>query len=476
MKEREAIQRFFLGGSNGPGVLLGPGDDAAIVRHDGLLAVSKDLLAEGVHFAEHANPRLLGRKALAVNLSDLAAMGAEPLWALLGMCLPEADEKWLASFVAGFQEMAKQEAVSLIGGDLTRGPNRFISVTVAGRAGPDQLRQNGAKRGDLLWVSGSLGKAELDFKRYRGLGDDAGQTQLNPVPRTRLGRALAGTATAAIDLSDGLLAGAEMLAEGSGLAARIKYESLPVHQEVRSACDSFAECAQLALNGGMDYELLFAAPSGCTDKVRKLAKSAGTPVSCIGDFVAGGGVSVSRDGVRLPAKTLEAGRFEHYPDCADSETSAADTVAELAKAAGSTVCAAESCTAGLVSASLSEHAGASEWFAGAVVAYTAKAKCALLGVSAELIEQAGVVSEEVALAMARGARTKFGAHWAVAVTGWAGPGGGDGQPAGTVCAAVGGPGREISDKNQFAGDRDEVRKKAANWAISELADEIGRWG
>ena len=471
MNEREIIRRFFAGLATGPGVELGPGDDAAIVVGPGRLALSTDILVEEVHFAAAADPYLLGRKALAVNLSDLAAMGAKPLWALLGLSLPRPDQAWLEAFAAGFASMAREHAVNLIGGDLTRARCCFISVAVAGHCGRQVLCRSSAKAGDELWVSGQLGQAECELAQYGGLGAEPKHKQLNPSPRVDLGLALTGLARAAIDLSDGLLASAEQLAEASGLAALIDYGQVPVAPAL-SALGDPERIMATALNGGGDYELLFAASPAATAQIRRAAAAAKTAVSKIGTLRAGHGLELRNADQLLDPATLSVSRYEHFGPAAE-EHQAVVRIADAAHARGCTVAVAESCTAGLVAAELASLPGASSWFAGGLTAYSARAKQALLGVPAELIETAGAVSEEVVLAMARGACARLASQWAVAVTGWAGPASA-GQQAGLVWIGWVGPGVAAAQSCFFDGGRELVRRAASARALDFLAEGMSR--
>ncbi|MDP1636422.1 MAG: thiamine-phosphate kinase, partial [Gallionellaceae bacterium] len=213
MSEFDLIKRFFT--RPAPGAILGVGDDAALLRvGEGMeLAVSTDMLVSGTHFLPDADPFLLGHKALAVNLSDLAAMGATPRWATLAIALPSADEDWLRRFSDGFFVLADEFGVELVGGDTTRGPLN-LCVTIMGEVPQGRaLRRDGAQAGDDIWISGTLGDAALGLAQLQGktvLPDDMRERCLaalqQPQPRIALGMALRGIAHSAIDISDGLLA------------------------------------------------------------------------------------------------------------------------------------------------------------------------------------------------------------------------------------------------------------------------------
>ena len=243
-------------------VTLGIGDDAAIVRprdrHE--LVLCTDTLVAGVHFPVDTPADAIGHKALAVNLSDLAAMGATPTWALLNLTLPEPDAEWVAAFARGFDALAKRYDVQLVGGDTTRGP-LSVTVQVAGEVPSGAaLRRGTAQAGDALFVSGPLGDAALALTRLQrgeAVPADLRDRLDRPEPRVESGIALRGVASSAIDVSDGLLTDLGRLLHGTGLGATVEVESLP-----RSAA-FVAEggVAAMQLYGGDDYELLFTAPA-----------------------------------------------------------------------------------------------------------------------------------------------------------------------------------------------------------------------
>ena len=280
-------------------VLLGIGDDAAIVNPGGPLAISTDVLVEGEDFRKGWDPERLGRKALAVNLSDLAATGAAPRYALLTLGLPrESDEAWVSALARGFRAVAGEFGVAVIGGDLTSAPVTFVSVTVLGRAPESPLLRSGGSAGDEVWISGTLGVAaaglrarlagfDLDAKgaargpggrlapdRYRVALSRMLRHQLDPRPMVDLGVALAerGLATAAIDISDGLARDLHRLCRASGCGAAIDLDALPVDSELAEVAKLLdLEPLPAALYGGEDYGLLFTVTPGCSAPVRRLS-------------------------------------------------------------------------------------------------------------------------------------------------------------------------------------------------------------
>ena len=219
-----------------PGAVLGVGDDCALLAPTpGMqLAVSSDMLLEGRHFSPQDSPAGIGHKSLAVNLSDLAAMGATPRWATLSIALPEADDAWLTAFARGFFRMADQHGIELVGGDTTRGA-LTIGITVIGEVPPDQaLRRDGAQPGDEVWVSGTIGSAALAlaYRQGRLFMEQVDAARVLPAlylptPRVELGIALRGVASSAIDISDGLLADLGHILERSQVGARLEFAALP---------------------------------------------------------------------------------------------------------------------------------------------------------------------------------------------------------------------------------------------------------
>ena len=285
--EFELIDRFFKRPVQR--AALGVGDDCALLQPTpGMqLAVSTDLLVEGRHFLSTVAPDRLGHKALAVNLSDLAACGAEPLAFTLALSLPRADASFLAPFASGLLALAEQHEIELVGGDTTAGP-LMIGITVFGEV-PEGLAllRSGAAPGDELWVSGCLGDARLALEVFRGHAELPGdafsavrEAMERPQPRVALGQALRGVASAAIDLSDGLLGDLGHIRRRSGVGATVWLDALP--RSAALAAQPQALQRECLLAGGDDYELLFTAPAGAADAVRAAGLASGTPVTRIG--------------------------------------------------------------------------------------------------------------------------------------------------------------------------------------------------
>ena len=272
-----------------PDVVLGIGDDAALLAPPpGLqLAVAMDTLNAGVHFPAGTAPADIGWKALAVNLSDLAAMGAMPAWCTLSLSLPASDDGFVDGFLDGFLALARQHDVALVGGDTTRGP-LSVCVTAHGFVAPGSaLRRAGAKAGDDLWVSGTLGDAAAALAQWQAGGaiDPALRARLDrPTPRVALGHALRGLASACIDVSDGLLADLGHLCAAGGVGAEVEVDALPVSTALAVAFDAEAR-RRLQATGGDDYELCFSASPAQREAIGALPGTAR-----IGRIVAGGGV------------------------------------------------------------------------------------------------------------------------------------------------------------------------------------------
>jgi len=316
LPEFDLIQRYFT--RPAPDAILGVGDDAALVRvANGMeLAVSTDMLVSGTHFFPDADAFMLGHKALAVNISDMAAMGAQPRWATLALSLPAEDEAWLERFSAGFFALADASNVALIGGDTTRGPLN-LCVTIMGEVPQGQaLRRDGAQPGDEVWVSGRLGDAALVLACLQGklvldvttLAATASALH-QPVPRVALGLALRGIAHSAIDVSDGLLGDLGHILERSGVAAEIRFDLLPVSPSLRPylAQPLGRHCV---LAGGDDYELCFTVPVARHAEIEKISAQLGLPLSCIGKITAGTGCTLrAADGAVMAIK--ETG-YDHF--------------------------------------------------------------------------------------------------------------------------------------------------------------------
>ena len=266
LTEFELIERYFTDcGAVRPDVIAGVGDDAALLALplETELVAATDTLVAGVHFPEGSPASSVGHRALAVNLSDLAAMGAHPAWALLALTIPEAEEAWLAQFAAGFAALARTHRVALVGGDTTRGP-LTVTVQLLGyvpRGGA--LRRSGGRAGDALFVSGTPGDAAagLALEQGRLAAPPEALTYLRerflrPTPRMALGERLREFASACIDVSDGLLGDAGKLAHASHTGVEISFEALPVSEPLLRAVGE-EQARTLALSGGDDYELLF---------------------------------------------------------------------------------------------------------------------------------------------------------------------------------------------------------------------------
>jgi thiamine-monophosphate kinase len=298
--------------------VLAGGDDAALVAvTPGMeLVVSTDMLVGGRHFFEDADAESVGWKALAVNLSDMAAMGARPRWASLSVALPSADESWIAGFMRGFLDLARQHEVDLIGGDTTRGPLnvcvQILGEAPAGRA----LRRSGARAGDELWVSGTLGDAALALAHLRG-EFELHATDLayarrrldRPCARVALGEALRGLATSAIDVSDGLLADAGHVAERSGVRLLIRWPDVPM-SSVAQRYRTYPLVQRCVLAGGDDYELCFTASPAHRGELIELGARLELALTPIGSVEPGSGaVVVDVDG--RPLALAERG-FDHF--------------------------------------------------------------------------------------------------------------------------------------------------------------------
>jgi thiamine-monophosphate kinase len=314
--EFDVIARHFT--RPAANAVLGVGDDCALVDvTNGMdLAVSVDTMVSGTHFFPDVDPEALGHKALAVNLSDMAAMGAMPYWAMLALTLPKVDHDWLAAFAKGFFDLAEEFNVSLIGGDTTRGP-LTLTVTIMGEVPAGAaLRRGGAKVGNDVWVSGYIGDAALAVAHRHGklvLGEDdyheAVMRLYEPTPRVALGQALRGLATAAIEVSDGLLADLGHICKLSGVGATVELAAIPVSPNgARHVATDPGRNAIVA--GGDDYELCFTAHPNSRESIQDLTKMMEVPLTRIGQVKRGKGVSLL--GADGRAVKIDGRGFDHF--------------------------------------------------------------------------------------------------------------------------------------------------------------------
>ena len=322
MGEFELIRRYFSQEAFSPdvpdgtsGVVLGVGDDAALLaptpgQH---VVVTTDTLLTGVHFYADDDPESLGHKALAVNLSDLAAMGARPRWFTLNLCLPKVDEAWLSAFAGGMLSLARQHGVHLVGGDTVRGTLGF-SITALGErpaSAVQTMRRSGARPGDWIAISGVPGEAALGLAHRQGrlqLADEVAGGALarlhRPTPRVALGLMLREFATSAVDVSDGLVQDLGHILAASGVGAGIELARLP-RSAITDAVDQ-ARAWQAQLSGGDDYELLFTLPESSLGRLRDLD----VPVTLLGRIDAEPGLRLYQADGSLWLS--EAAGYDHF--------------------------------------------------------------------------------------------------------------------------------------------------------------------
>ncbi len=301
--EFEVIQKYFSRHKND--VPLGVGDDGAVVQavNNRDLVVTSDTLVSGTHFSADVNPFNIGYKSVAVNLSDLAAMGAVPKYITLSLTVPSVEEIWVREFSKGMYSILDDHATTLIGGDTTRGDTLSINVTALGYVkSRTALRRDGACLGDDVWVSGFIGLGAIGLLIQQGSLNIEGEYERvflgrlhQPEPRVGLGQRLISVANAAIDVSDGLIADAGHIAERSGVRIKIAYEDIPVHSAVRDiqGNKSIENCI---LGGGDDYELLFTARKEREADIIKIGSDLRLPLTKIGTVSEGFGVVVTDDG------------------------------------------------------------------------------------------------------------------------------------------------------------------------------------
>ena len=297
--EFNLIAKYFTRAT--PSADLGVGDDAALLRVSAghQLAISVDMLVAGTHFFHDAAPYDIGWKSLAVNISDMAAMGASPKWATLAIALPEINEPWLAEFSRGLFACADRFKVDLIGGDTTRGPLN-ISVQIMGEVPTGKaLRRDGAKLDNDIWVSGNLGSAALGLAHLQNkitldaaVAEHCLHALHTPMPRTALGLALRTKANSCIDVSDGLLADLGHILEASNLGATVALDNITCHDYLRAHLHQ-SIIQQCILAGGDDYELAFTAPESQRQAIHELSQQLNLPLSLIGKTSENSGIKVT---------------------------------------------------------------------------------------------------------------------------------------------------------------------------------------
>ncbi len=319
--EFELIRRFFSRAApprSESGVILGIGDDAALLElPPGMdLVATVDTVVAGRHFPDGTDARSVGHRALAVNLSDLAAMGATPSWATLALTLPSADRQWLQRFAAGLFDLADAHGVALVGGDTTRGP-LTVTIQLLGHVPHGTaLRRSGARAGDLLAVSGTLGDAGAGLKFSSMPPAAVARRDVEelirrfdyPCARVELGKSARSFATAAMDLSDGLVGDLPKLAQASGLHAHVSVERLPLSAAMRAAANPL-QARDWALAAGDDYELLFAVPPQRYAELQAAADRLNLTLTAIGELRSGEGVSWSLNGEHFAPGTQG---FDHF--------------------------------------------------------------------------------------------------------------------------------------------------------------------
>jgi thiamine-monophosphate kinase len=318
LSEFDLIKRYFAQHSTiDSRVALGIGDDCALLNpsHGMQLAISTDMLVSGRHFFPDADPFKLGHKCLAVNLSDLAAMGAKPLGFTLAFSLPEANANWLEAFSKGLLQLASEHGCHLIGGDTTKGPLN-ICITVFGEIPPQQaLRRDAAQVGDDIWISGTLGDARLALAVYWNeikLSDEAfntaAQRMHQPSPRIALGIALRGIAHAALDISDGLVGDLGHILQRSNVGAELNADALPAGAILATQARDLRR--RFTLSGGDDYELCFTAHASQRDAVIAAGIASNTPVTRVGSITAELGLHIVDD--ERQALDLQLTSFDHF--------------------------------------------------------------------------------------------------------------------------------------------------------------------
>ncbi|WP_110456509.1 thiamine-phosphate kinase [Shewanella algidipiscicola] len=318
MKEFNVIERFFAErGQARRDVALSVGDDCALVNpaEHKSIAISCDTLVENVHFLADMPAKALGYKSVAVNLSDLAAMGAEPAWMTLAITLPNIDEAWLDAFSQGLNDAAEYYGVALVGGDTTRGP-KSITITINGQVPKGKaLTRSGANNGDWIYVTGTLGDSALGLAILRGeqtLSGDAAQYLIQrhyyPTPRVLAGQSLRNLASSAIDLSDGLVSDIGHILKHSNVGAIVDVDQLPLSAAMRESVE-YEQALSYALTGGEDYELLFTVPESQRGALETSLAHAGVSFAKIGQISTGNKLRLMKEGATFKPINFS---FEHF--------------------------------------------------------------------------------------------------------------------------------------------------------------------
>ncbi len=317
MDEFALIRRFFDRPLHDDSVLLGIGDDAALIApesgHDLVCAV--DTIVAGTHYPDDLPPFDIGYRSLAINLSDIAAMGARPRWMTLALTIPSGDSGWLALFSEGLFSAAAEAGVSLVGGDTTRGQPVVVSVQLMGDVDPHKaMRRSGAKPGDSIFVTGAPGDAAAGLSLLKSGSDQTGESEyligrfVRPTARVAFASSIASIANAAIDLSDGLYADLQKLLNASKAGANLDISKLPLSAEILAKFD-YDDAVNFALAGGDDYELCFTTSPSDDPEVHTLAKENQLHVTRIGEVVSGDGISCTREGA--PFEYTDPG-YRHF--------------------------------------------------------------------------------------------------------------------------------------------------------------------
>jgi thiamine-monophosphate kinase len=303
MDEFEIIRKYFDRESDSDSVITGIGDDGAVTRPDpgnDIITVI-DTMVAGIHFPLSLDPADIGYRAVAVNLSDIAAMGATPKWMTLALTMSDSDPAWLAAFAAGLFQAADEHGVALVGGDTTRGNELVVTIQIAGAVEPGKaMLRSGAKAGDAIYVTGPAGDAAAGLSILQsGAPRNADIDYLvhrfaRPTARVEFGRAISTIATAAIDLSDGLFTDIEKLLNASNVSGVLEINEIPLSSQLRATM-SPDDALRFALGGGDDYELAFTS-SAREDAIREIAGNFDVTVTCIGSVVGGDGLTCTQDG------------------------------------------------------------------------------------------------------------------------------------------------------------------------------------
>ena len=468
LSEQEIINSFFNQKFKDAKVTVGIGDDTAVVSLGDNTLITCDTLVANTHFYPKTDPYYLGRKSLAVNLSDIIAMGGTPKYAIMSLTLPNINKQWLRNFTKGFFSLANENNIKLIGGDLVKGNDISITITLIGKAGKKIIQQSGASVNDDIWVSGIIGQAVNEFANNIKASNSSALH--NPQPPVALAKNLANFATCAMDLSDSIIQSVAHLAKQNNLAFEIIINQVPLLKQFKHL--PYKEIIE-KLSFGEDYQILFTANPKKENTINKFSKTSKIKLTKIGKVTNAKNSYLKFKDQNIAINSVINKSFNHFINNQefniDEEVNKlTNKLANLCVKKSAIIAVAESCTGGLLAAKLTELPGSSRWFYGGTIVYDNSFKAKLLNISSQRIKRYGEVSKVIAQDLCQASLKLPKATHAVGITGWAGPSSGDKQNKGLVYIACGTKKKILVNEYNFKGNRENVRKQAVLASIKSL--------